>query len=755
MRRLRSWWLVLACLASAPVPAVAQSVAGPAVAAEPSVVTPAPSVFATNNRPRIGLVLGGGGAKGFAHIGVIEELERRHIPIDVIAGTSMGAVVGSMYAIGNDAAGIKAIAGGIDWVTVFNDSPKRADLSFRRKREVREILLNFRLGIEDGKPVLPRGALGGQRLFSTVQELLAPWRATEDFNNLPIPFRAVATNIVTGQHVVMGTGNLSTAVFASMSIPAGFPPVKREGLLLVDGSISDNLPVDVARQMGVDVVIVVDVGEPPKASADQIDSAIDVFAQMQLLLGYDAIRRQRASITGRDVLIDPDITGLSVTGFNQSEIAIERGRAAAQKMGDKLSALSIGDADWAAYLAARSARAHPAPIKIDKLEIVTNSRVPVDEIAPLVTARAGDTLDGRIMAHDVAAIYAMDEFDRVDYHIDSAGDANTLVVNAEGARGTRRYLQAGLVLASNFGKAATFDAALGYTDLDFLGTGMEWRGFARVGSDVLFDVSLYKPLGRFFLQPVASFERYSTVFRQQGSSAIVNILQVARAGAGLDGGLVLGNWGELRAGGRIGGINPDEADGNQDVPTGWNRDVDWRVGFTVDTLDSLTFPRSGVFAQVQYIDHVRALGGQFTRNNVSATVNKPFSLGRATVVVGARYGSTSNATNDFIGDFRLGGFLNLSGLERNSLIGPQTLFGRAVGYYRLSDKSPILDFPIYVGGSIEAGNVWDFRSDISLGSLRTAASIFVAADTMLGPVWLAYGNSQGRGSIYLVLGRVF
>jgi NTE family protein len=159
------------------------------------VVQPVPPVFTASNRPRIGLVLGGGGAKGFAHIGVIEELERLQIPIDVIAGTSMGAVVGSIYAIGNDADEIKNIARSIDWNNVFTDSLQRRDLSFRRKREVRDIFLNARLGVENGKAVLPTGIFGGQKLFGTVQELLAPWRATEDFNNLPIPFRAIATNI--------------------------------------------------------------------------------------------------------------------------------------------------------------------------------------------------------------------------------------------------------------------------------------------------------------------------------------------------------------------------------------------------------------------------------------------------------------------------------------------------------------------------------------------------------------------------------
>jgi NTE family protein len=742
------WLLALAIGVGATPPALA--------APEPPVVAvqAVPPVFTASNRPRIGLVLGGGGAKGFAHIGVIEELERRRIPIDVIAGTSMGAVVGSMYAIGNDAEEIKKITGSIDWKNVFNDNLQRIDLSFRRKREVREIFLNARLGVDNGKAALPTGIFGGQKLFSTVQELLAPWRATEDFNNLPIPFRAVATNIVTGQPVAMGSGNFSTAVFASMSIPAAFPPVEREGLLLVDGGISNNLPVDVARQMGVDVVIVVDVGEPP-AAAEKITSALSVFNQMQLLLGYDAIRRQRASIAGRDVLVEPDITGLSVTAFDKAELGIERGRAAAQKMGDRLAALSVDEAQWRTYLAEREARRHPAPIRIDKVQIVNTSKLPTEDIAPLVTTAKGDILDGRIMARDVAALYALDEFDRVDYKIDIAPGENTLVVNAKGSRNARKYFQTGIVIASNFGKSATFDIAAGYTDRDFLGTGAEWRGFARVGSDVLFDVNLYKQVGGLFVEPTAFFQRYSSVLVQQGSMKQTAAVQVTRAGAGIDGGMVFGNWGELRAGVRIGGLNPGDESATLGIPGGWNRDVDWRLGFTVDTLDALNFPRSGVFAQVQYVDHVAALGGEFRRNNLTLNVQKPISFDRATLILGGRLGTTSQASNDFLGDFQTGGFLNLSGLTRNSLIGPQLLFGRAVGFYRLSGKSPIIDLPIYVGGSLEAGNVWSLRSDISLGSLRTAASVFVAADTPIGPVWLAYGQSGSTGSVYFVLGRVF
>jgi NTE family protein len=743
----RGPWLALIAL-------LALAIGQPVGAAAPAATAAAPAL-AANGRPRIGLVLGGGGAKGFAHIGVIEELERRQIPVDVISGTSMGAVVGSMYAIGNDAGEIKAIAHAIDWVTVFNDRTSRSDLSFRRKREVRDILLPFRLNIADGKPVLPTGIMGGQRLFSTVQELLAPWRATEDFDALPIPFRAVATDIVTGKPVVMGSGNLSTAVFASMSIPAAFPPVKREGLLLVDGGISDNLPVDVARAMGVDIVIVVDVGEPP-AEADKITSALNVFNQMQLLLGYDAIRRQRESISGRDVLIEPDITGISVAGFDKLDLGIERGRAAAYKLGDKLAPLAVGNAEWAAYRAARQARATPPPIRIDRVEIVNTSiKARTRDIAALVTTRPGDRLDGRVMARDVAAIFALDEFSRVDYRLDVAPDGNTLVVNAQSTRGADKYFQTGLILASNFGKTGTFDLAIGYTDRNFLDTGAEWRGFGRVGTDVLFDVSLYKQTGGFFVEPTAFYEKYSALISQQGSTQGVATLQVQRAGAGIDGGMVFGNWGELRAGLRVGGVNPSQDGVLTQIPGGWSRDVDWRVGFTVDTLDGLTFPREGWFVQAQYTDRVTALGGNFTRNNVALNVQKPSSWDRTTLVLGGRLGTTGNASVDPIGDFQLGGFLNLSGLRRNTLIGPQLLFGRAVVYHRLSDKAPLLDLPIYLGGSLEAGNVWSSTSDIGLGNLRTAASAFVAADTFIGPFWLAFGQSNSDTSIYLVLGRVF
>ena len=359
------------------------------------------------------------------------------------------------------------------------------------------------------------------------------------------------------------------------------------------------------------------------------------------------------------------------------------------------------------------------------------------------------------MARDVAKVFALDEFERVNYRVDLAPGDNTLVVNAQGVRGATKYWMTGLNLASNFGKQATFDLALAYTDRNFLGTGAEWRGFARVGNDVLLDVSLFKQKGSFFVEPVAAFQRYTRVVSQVGSTQTIDAVQVSRLNAGVDGGKIFGNWGELRAGFRIGGVNPTEGNNNTGLPPGWSRDVDWRVGFTVDTLDSVTFPREGIFGQIQYIDHLEALGGTFTRRNLNINIQKPISWDRFTLIVGGRLGTTAKITTDFIGEYQLGGFLTLSGTVRNSLIGPQLLFGRAIGYYRISDKAPVLDLPIYLGGSFEAGNVWGSRDDISFGSLRTAVSGSIAADTPVGPAFFAFGQSGSSTSVYLILGRIF
>jgi NTE family protein len=746
---------LLAMAASAAAQQAPQPAQSPAAGAAQTVQMPA-SVAAVTGRPRIGLVLGGGGAKGFAHIGVLKELERLHVPVDVVTGTSMGAVVGSMYAVGNDADGVDSIAHRIDWNAIFSDKLSRDELSFRRKVEQGTILLDYKLSFDNGKPVFPKGVLGYQRLYTTLQGVLAKDRTVAKFDDFATPFRAIATDIGTGDAVTLGGGDIASAVFASMAIPAAFPPVQRDGRLLVDGGVANNVPINPARALGVDALIVVDIGEPPMRS-ENITSALDVLNQMQLLLGYAVVRDQIASLKPTDVLIKPDITGLSVTGFDKVDLGIERGRDAARKLEAQLRRYSLSDADWAAYKRDRAARAATvnAP-RVDYIKIVNTSKTANDRILAAMTTKAPTVLDGEKITRDVNAIYDIGGFDSVTYNLVRDGARQGLEIDARRSPYDTRYFQFGMLLSTDFGAATDFSLAVAYVDRDFLGSGWEWRGGARVGSDNFFDVDLYKQWNRVFFRPYAYWHRLSTQVVQTGNSAVNGTLAVITAGAGAQTGLVFGNTASIYVGAEIGGVNPLSGSVPTGVPNGWNRDVSWEVGAIYDTADSLTFPTKGSFAQLEFSDHLTALGGNFTREELRANLQHAITFGRTSVVLGGKFGGTWNAIDNFVGTQQLGGFLRLSGLPQDSLIGQQSLLGRLVVYNRVSDKSPIMDLPLYLGGSIEAGNVFRSPSDVDLGRLRTSFSGFVAADTLIGPLFLGYGHSSGgNNAIYLIIGRVF
>jgi NTE family protein len=740
------------------VPALADAAPVTTAVVSPTVATqsvPA-NILARPGRPRIGLVLGGGGAKGFAHIGVISELERLRIPVDVVAGTSMGAVVGSLYAGGRNAGDLVTVAHDINWVTLFDDSIPREELSLRRKNDERNILLPYRLGFKDGKPILPKGVLGGQKLYATLQSLLLPNRALDNFDYMAIPFRAVATNIVNGHAVVLGSGDISSAVFASMAVPAGFPPVERDGLLLVDGGISDNVPVDVARAMGVDVVIVVNVGSPPMRQ-DQITNAINVFAQMQLLLGNEAVARQLASLKGQDVLITPNIDGLSTTSFDKVDEGIARGLVATQAVRDKLAPLSVSEAEWAAYQAAKARRVQNAPITARTVTVDNTSVVPTKQIETMITTKPGEVIEAQIMKQDVEDIYKLTAFDRVYYTLGGGpGTDRDLIVRAKGDPTQDRFFQFGFLMGSSLGKSLTFQIAAAYTDRDFMGTGAEWRGYANIGTNVSARVELYKQFGQWFVEPAAYAYRFNSQLYNADGSGSLGVLRYKQMGAILNAGYIFSNWGQIRVGAQLGGIQQLKGSVPTGLPSGWNEDVRLTLGFEVDTLDSLIFPKHGTQLNLDFTDYVSALGGDITGQSYEFYGNKPFTFGRTTVVLGARFGATDNLNYDFLGPFKLGGLFNLSGYPVNSLVGQNQVLGRAVVFHRLGYDAPIINLPIYVGGSLEFGNIYNTLDDFSIGSLHTAFSGFVAIDTPIGPAYFAYGHAGGNNNaIYLIIGRVF
>ena len=312
-------------------------------------------------RPKVGLVLSGGAARGLAHIGVLKALEEQGVRIDAIAGTSMGAVIGGLYASGYSVEELEKLATTLDWQQALSDAPPRKDIPFRRKQDDRDFLVKQKLSFrDDGSLGLPLGVIQGQNLALLLESKLAHTADTRDFDKLPIPFRAVATDIASGEKVVFRKGHLPQVIRASMSIPAVFAPVELEGRLLVDGGMVDNIPLDIVREMGVDIAIVVDIGTPLR-SRKQLATVVDVLNQSITLMTRRNSEEQLAALHPNDVLIEPPLASFGVTDFGKAEEMIDAGYRATRILDARLARLRPAEPVDAELNAAR-APGHRTPI---------------------------------------------------------------------------------------------------------------------------------------------------------------------------------------------------------------------------------------------------------------------------------------------------------------------------------------------------------------------------------------------------------
>jgi NTE family protein len=303
-----------------------------------------------------------------AHIGVLKVLEELDVPIDCIAGTSMGAVVGGLYASGMRAGQIESMMRTVDWQDAFTDSPPRRDLAFRRKEDDRNFLVRFPLGLTHRKFLLPKGLIQGEKLQQTLRAMTLSYGDVASFDSLPTPFRAVATDLESGEGVVLDRGDLALAMRASMSAPGVFAPVQIGGRLLVDGGLSENLPLDIGRAMGADVLIVVDVTFPLQARKD-LDSPLAISNQMLAILIRKNADRQKQTLTAHDVLIEPDLQQISSTDFLEVERTIQLGVQAARALAPQLGALRLDAEAYRQYEEARGRPVVAAPVEIGRAHV--------------------------------------------------------------------------------------------------------------------------------------------------------------------------------------------------------------------------------------------------------------------------------------------------------------------------------------------------------------------------------------------------
>ncbi len=399
-------------------------------------------------RPKIGLVLGGGGARGAAHIGVLKIIERERIPIDYIAGTSMGAIVGALYASGKSPAEIEEIVNSINWLDALNDKGPRNEHSIRSKKNDAEFAISMEVGFNNGKFQLPTGLLQGQRMEILLRRLLIDTSQVRQFDDLPIPFRAVATNLVTMQPVVFDDGDLTIAVRASMSVPGGFEPVRHEGMILVDGGIVNNVPVDVARAMGADVLIVVDVRTPLSAAGD-LDSVGAVLNQIINGLMNAETDEEIVTLTSDDIYVLPDLRDLGATDFTHAYSAIGWGEEAALTHLDQLQRLSLSHSDYAAHVAARPAQVKALPT-IDEIDINHKSPGTRESVGKLLAWQEGKILDLNQLEGNISSIYSEGTFSTIQYEMVTDNNRTKLNIELKDKPWGPTILKAALRVSDNF-----------------------------------------------------------------------------------------------------------------------------------------------------------------------------------------------------------------------------------------------------------------------------------------------------------------
>jgi NTE family protein len=742
-------------------------------------------------RPRICLVLSGGGARGMAHIGVLKVLEDLKIPIDCIAGTSMGAIVGGLYASGMTAAQIDSTMRSVDWQEAFRDAPPRRDLAFRRKQDDRNFLVKLPLGLKHGKVLLPKGFIQGQKLQETLRQLTLPFSNTTDFDLLPTPFRAVATDLETGNAVLMDKGDLAIAMRASMSAPGVFAPVELNGRLLVDGGLAENLPINVARAMHADILIVSDVSFPlqPRAA---LDSALSISNQMLAILVRKDSDRQRATLGPQDILIEPNLGSATATDFTAPSYVIGRGEDAARNAVTQLSAYGVGDAAYRNYLARRATREPGFPpirfVRVDE-QSKRYEKTILAEMQPLV----GKPLDLDEVGKRITELYGLGNFETLDYTLvdqktgtgqgSNAGQGSNNAQGSNAARGSdagqagdedsglevraRRkswgpnYVRFGLNLEDNFQGNSLYNAAARFvlTELDDLGA--EMLTDVQIGSDTKIASEFYQPLNAsrtWFVAPSARIETRDLLVYDKDVE--VAEFRDRQAEADIDFGREIGNWGEIRVGyHRTNGATRERL-GDPDLVESQYNLGEYFFKFSYDRLDNVHFPREGQTFSVQWDANRTNLGADIASDKFQADWLMARSRGRNTILLWTSAGTTldgnfkPNALPEF---YSLGGFFNLSGLAPQSLYGPHYAIARAIYFRKIgSGGEGFFEFPAYIGASFELGNTYQQRGDISYGSAHKDGSIFVAFDTFLGPVYLGSGYDQsGNSAFYLFLGRTF
>jgi NTE family protein len=730
--------------------AVAALALGAAIFSATAQAPPAP-------RPRIGLVLGGGGARGGAHLGVLEVLESLRVPIDCIAGTSMGALAGGAYAAGASPQEIEEIVAKTDWINMFDDSAGRQSVDLRRKQLDDRFYSGLEFGVSRDGIRFREGALAGEKLKLFFNRLVRAELGDRTIEHLALPLAIIATDIGTGERVAIRSGNLTSAMRASMSVPGLMAPVQREERKLVDGGLTDNLPVaEVKALCSADIVIAVNVGSPLLKPAE-VTGVVTVIGQVLNLLTEQNVEKSRLLLGPQDIYIQPDLEDITSTSFTRQLDAAKLGRAAALAASDRLRRYSLPEREFLAWQGSMRLAGQPAPPVVDKVEVAQTRFVNPETLREGIHQREGEPLDSQALATDLVAEYSQGDLLSLDYSVLRERDKTILRITPVEKPWGPDYLRFGLGLTSDFRSESEYNFRALYRRTWMNSLGAEWLTTAQIGSEQGINTEFYQPLDQTHVSYLRFFAsaglRKLPLFVNEDRVAVYRI-QENRAGA--EAGMNLGVSGQASVGWvarSVGSV----------LDTGPNAflNASERVGgpiatLSIDTYDQPFFPTRGLKLDVTHFDAMRVASnapGFSPYSRSEARFGAAWSHNGFTYLAGLEGGTALKGTLPLADAFTLGGPRRMSGFARDQMLGGDYMFGRLETQYRLNFRSPLYGLSLIAGVSAEAGRMDKVLTATSLSGWQRSFGAYIAANTFLGPVYLGVADAKnGTGRFYLFIG---
>ena len=738
------------------------------------------SALIAQERPKIALVLSGGGARGGAHVGVLKVLEANNIPIDMIVGTSMGSFVGGLYVSGMKPDDIEKMLITTDWQKYIRTDFNRQDIPMRRKNLDYTYQGRLGLGINaENDLVLPTGVFKREPMLLKFMELTQNTQNITDFDKLEIPFRAVATNIENGDAVILKSGSLAKAIYASSSIPGGFQPININGIDLVDGGVSDNMPIQVARDMGADIIIAVDVSENFSKDLD-VNSYFVVMGQLVNILMRKNANESIKTLTKKDILLTPDLDGFTGLDAGKYKEIIARGVEITEKNLKSLRKLSLSDSKYAKYSKHNRVIHTYSPPIIDAIRVENPTYLSNKSITNRIHQELGKPLDIVALHADLLHIYHMMIFDSVDFRLDKKDGKTSLVIVTIPSWDNHGEVRFAIGLEDDFKGHSTYSLKLGYSMYGLNAYGGEWRSDFEIGRYQKVYTEWFQPLDtmqRYYIRPSISFDSVTDIlstdtlndpfFHDLGNQEIYSNRygETFAAGAHITTNLEL----EIGVSMFTDNVNIDIINAKNkyegtNIPSSYKykaRPIYARV--KIDNLDNVNFPTVGWKSKLKWVKEMNKWGSDYNYEQVYFELEKPLTLNANNITLYLKTGTTykNNEPDDMqriSGLFVLGGLFNMSGYAPYSFFGDNVFFTALKYNYEIKGGGffGTLNAPLYAGFSLETGNAWDNGEAISISDMKKSASVFVAADTFLGPLYLAYAyTADGQSSAYFYLGEKF